>query len=81
MVGTESIEVTKYKERLEAQSRIEEELFTRAPITKSEKKKMKHMKKSRNGYVQFSSCTITFVVSTLRILNHLSCVDCFLLVS
>ncbi|XP_063938742.1 uncharacterized protein LOC108197136 isoform X1 [Daucus carota subsp. sativus] len=54
MVGTESIEVTKYKERLEAQSRIEEELFTRAPITKSEKKKMKHMKKSRNGMQAFT---------------------------
>lgn len=54
MVGTESIEVTKYKERLEAQSRIEEELFTRAPLTKMEKKKMKHMKKSRNGMQSFT---------------------------
>lgn len=54
MVGTESIEVTKFKERLEAQSRIEEELFTRAPITKMEKKKMKHMKKSRNGMQSFT---------------------------
>ncbi|KAK1378759.1 Neuroguidin-B [Heracleum sosnowskyi] len=54
MVGTESMEVTKFKERLEAQSRIEEELFTRAPITKMEKKKMKHMKKNRNGMQSFT---------------------------
>ncbi|KAL8103765.1 uncharacterized protein LOC141678757 [Apium graveolens] len=54
MVGAESIEVTKYKERLEAQSRIEEELFTRAPITKMEKKRMMHMKKSRNGMQSFT---------------------------
>ncbi|XP_074341043.1 uncharacterized protein LOC141678599 isoform X2 [Apium graveolens] len=49
MVGNESIEVTKFRERLEAQSCIEEELFTRAPLTKMQKKKMKHMKKSRNS--------------------------------
>lgn len=59
MVGTESVEVTRFKERLEAQSRVEEELFTRAPLTKMEKKKMKHMKKSRNGYVHISSYFIT----------------------
>ncbi|KAK2981032.1 hypothetical protein RJ640_005924 [Escallonia rubra] len=48
-VGTESRELTEYKEKLEDRARREEDLFTRAPLTKLEKKKMKHMKKSRNG--------------------------------
>ncbi|KAJ0026222.1 hypothetical protein Pint_08508 [Pistacia integerrima] len=48
-VGTESRELTRYKERMEERARREEELFTRAPLTKMEKKKMKHLKKSRNG--------------------------------
>lgn len=49
MVGTESREVTKYKAKMEERARREEDLFTRAPLTKMEKKKMKHFKKSRNG--------------------------------
>lgn len=65
MVGTESVEVTKFKERLEAQSRIEEDLFTRAPLTKMEKKKMKHMKKPRNGYVHISS----YLIATIDVLT------------
>ncbi|XP_059635161.1 uncharacterized protein LOC132277336 isoform X2 [Cornus florida] len=48
-VGTESRELTQYKAKMEDRSRREEELFTRAPLTKMEKKKMKHLKKSRNG--------------------------------
>ncbi|KAA8528374.1 hypothetical protein F0562_035729 [Nyssa sinensis] len=49
VVGTESRELVKYKARMEERSRREEELFTRASLTKMEKKKMKHLKKSRNG--------------------------------
>lgn len=52
VVGTESREVVRYISRMEERARQEEELFTRAPLTKEEKKKMKHIKKSRNGYVQ-----------------------------
>jgi len=49
VVGTESREVVRYISRMEERARQEEELFTRAPLTKEEKKKMKHIKKSRNG--------------------------------
>ncbi|KAK9270342.1 hypothetical protein L1049_025921 [Liquidambar formosana] len=49
IVGTESREVTRYMEKMEDRARREEELFTRAPLTKMEKKKEKHLKKSRNG--------------------------------
>ncbi|KAJ4701483.1 Sas10/Utp3/C1D [Melia azedarach] len=49
IVGTESRELTRYKEKMEERARQEEELFARAPLTKMEKKKMKHLKKSRNG--------------------------------
>ncbi|KAF8411346.1 hypothetical protein HHK36_003893 [Tetracentron sinense] len=49
IVGTESRELTRYKAKREEQSRREEELFTRAPVTKMEKKKEKYLKKSRNG--------------------------------
>lgn len=49
IVGAESRELTRYKEMMEERARQEEELFTRAPLTKMEKKKMKHLKKSRNG--------------------------------
>ncbi|KAL2529636.1 Sas10/Utp3/C1D family [Forsythia ovata] len=48
-VGPESRELTKYMEKMEERARQEEELFTRAPLTKSEKNTMKHLKKSRNG--------------------------------
>lgn len=48
-VGTESRELTRYMAQMEERAEEEERLFTRAPLTKLEKKKMKHMKKSRNG--------------------------------
>lgn len=35
--------------KMEERARQEEETFARAPLTKLEKKKMKHLKKSRNG--------------------------------
>ncbi|KAI4355977.1 hypothetical protein L6164_000031 [Bauhinia variegata] len=44
-----SREVSGYISKLEEQSRKEEELFTRAPRTKMDKKREKHLKKSRNG--------------------------------
>ena len=50
IIGAESVEVSRYKEKMERRARQEEELFTRAPMTKMEKKKEKHLKKSRNGY-------------------------------
>ncbi|KAM3237659.1 neuroguidin [Capsicum chacoense] len=48
-VGTESRELTRYMAQMEERADKEEGLFTRAPLTKAEKKKMKHLKKSRNG--------------------------------
>ena len=48
-VGAESREARRYIEKMEERARQEEELFTRAPITKAEKQKMKHLTKSRNG--------------------------------
>ena len=52
IIGAESVEVSRYKEKMEKRARQEEELFTRAPMTKIEKKKEKHLKKSRNGYAE-----------------------------
>ena len=52
IVGAESVEVSRYKAKMEKRARQEEELFTRAPMTKMEKKKEKHLKKSRNGYAE-----------------------------
>lgn len=49
VIGTESRELTTYKAKWEERARREEELFTRAPVTKLEKKKQKHLLKSRNG--------------------------------
>ncbi|GAB2223362.1 hypothetical protein Droror1_Dr00017503 [Drosera rotundifolia] len=47
--GAETKELTRYKQKLEERERREEELFTRARITKIEKKEKKHLLKSRNG--------------------------------
>ncbi|XP_019153364.1 PREDICTED: neuroguidin [Ipomoea nil] len=49
VVGTESRELKRYMAKMEKREQQEEEQFTRAPLTKLEKKKMKHLKKSRNG--------------------------------
>ena len=52
IIGAESVEVSRYKAKMEKRARQEEELFTRAPMMKMEKKKEKHLKKSRNGYAE-----------------------------
>ncbi|KAG2698691.1 hypothetical protein I3843_07G161000 [Carya illinoinensis] len=49
IVGHESRELARYMAKMERRAQEEEELFTRAPMTKMEKKKEKHLKKSRNG--------------------------------
>ncbi|XP_038896890.1 neuroguidin [Benincasa hispida] len=48
-VGLENREVARYVARMEERDRREEELFTRAPLTKMEKKREKYLKKSRYG--------------------------------
>ncbi|KAI3459512.1 hypothetical protein Pfo_016175 [Paulownia fortunei] len=48
-LGSDSKEVMNYIAKMEERARREEELFTRAPLTKVEKKKMKHLNNSRNG--------------------------------
>lgn len=47
--GVDTKEFRRYKEKWEQREEQEEELFTRAPLTKMEKKQQKHLKKSRNG--------------------------------
>lgn len=49
VIGTEDTDVTRYKAKLEDRARKEEELFTCAPLSSVEKKKLKHMCKSRSG--------------------------------
>ncbi|CAA0814414.1 Sas10/Utp3/C1D family [Striga hermonthica] len=48
-LGSDSREVMNAIAKMDDRARREEELFTRAPLTKVEKKKLKHLKKSRNG--------------------------------
>ncbi|XP_022133802.1 neuroguidin [Momordica charantia] len=48
-VGMENQEVARYVAKRDERERREEELFTRAPLTKMEKKKEKYLKKSRYG--------------------------------
>ncbi|GER28929.1 Sas10/Utp3/C1D family [Striga asiatica] len=48
-LGSDSREVMDAIAKIEDRARREEELFSRAPLTKVEKKKIKHLKKSRNG--------------------------------
>ncbi|KAL6180142.1 hypothetical protein ACLB2K_046809 [Fragaria x ananassa] len=47
--GPQSYEAERFKAKLDERARQEEELFTRAPITKEEKRKAKHLLKSSNG--------------------------------
>lgn len=49
IIGTESKEYSKYVAKWEERERQEEELFTRAPVTRKEKYQAKHLLKSRNG--------------------------------
>ncbi|XP_020219238.1 neuroguidin [Cajanus cajan] len=44
-----SIEVDRYIAKMDERARQEEELFTRVPLTKHERKREKYLKKSRNG--------------------------------
>lgn len=48
-VGLESREVARYVAKMDERDRREEELFTRAPLTRIEKKREKYLKKSRFG--------------------------------
>ncbi|GLT60584.1 hypothetical protein SLA2020_333440 [Shorea laevis] len=54
IIGAESRELTRYISKREERERQEEELFTRAPLTKQEKKEAKHLKKSRNGLLSLT---------------------------
>ncbi|KAJ0525849.1 hypothetical protein HanHA300_Chr09g0316701 [Helianthus annuus] len=49
VIGTEDRDVTRYRAKMEERARREEELFTRAPLTRMEKKQHKSMIKPRNG--------------------------------
>ncbi|KAL2629616.1 hypothetical protein R1flu_014302 [Riccia fluitans] len=49
VLGMESREMLREKERLEARAKEEEDLFARVPLSKVERKKLKQLKKTRNG--------------------------------
>ncbi|GLJ47878.1 hypothetical protein SUGI_1011060 [Cryptomeria japonica] len=49
IVGAESKEMLREQSKLVERARQEEELFTRVPLSRIEKKKIKHLKRSRNG--------------------------------
>lgn len=51
-----SREVDKHIAKMDERARQEEELFTRVPLSKMERKRDKHMKKSRNGYEECLIC-------------------------
>lgn len=59
---------------MDERDRREEELFTRAPLTKMEKKREKYLKKSRYGYENFDSITVLLkhlmIVSLSSVLTH-----------
>jgi U3 small nucleolar ribonucleoprotein protein LCP5 len=42
------------KARLDARAKEEEELFARVPLSRVERKKLKQLKQSKNGYEKFS---------------------------
>jgi U3 small nucleolar ribonucleoprotein protein LCP5 len=50
-VGDESKEFMRYKRQREQQEKQEEELFTRAPVTKRDKQIEKQMQRQMHGYV------------------------------
>ncbi|KAI3965697.1 hypothetical protein MKX01_010654 [Papaver californicum] len=54
VVRAESREAIQYREKMNERARQEEEILTRVPLTKAEKKQGKHLKKSRNGLVGLS---------------------------
>ncbi|KAJ0587773.1 hypothetical protein HanIR_Chr04g0167041 [Helianthus annuus] len=49
VIGTEDRDVTKYRAKMEERARREEALFTRAPLTRMDKKRLKHVCESSNG--------------------------------
>ncbi|KAM1845898.1 hypothetical protein ACFX13_020141 [Malus domestica] len=49
LIFIDCIELARYRAKRDERERQEEVLFTRAPITKKEKQREKHLKKSRNG--------------------------------
>jgi len=49
IVGAESKELLREQSKFEKRARQEEELFTRVPLSRIEKKRIKHIKRSRNG--------------------------------
>lgn len=54
VIGGESREHRRFVARLEKRAREEEEVFTRAPLTKAEKKQLTQLKKSRNGLLDLT---------------------------
>ncbi|CAM6118645.1 unnamed protein product [Calypogeia fissa] len=49
IIGTESKEMMREKARLDARAKEEEELFSRVPLSRVERKKLKQLKQSKSG--------------------------------
>jgi len=59
-----SREVDRFVSKMEKRAEQEEELFTRVPLSKQERKREKYLKKSRNGYGKCLEC-FPFILSIL----------------
>jgi hypothetical protein len=69
-VGDENKEFMRYKRQREQQEKQEEELFTRAPITKRDKQIEKHMMRQMHGHViNFRLYKVELVLHCLIYLN------------
>lgn len=61
-VGDESKQFMKYMRQREEQEKQEEELFTRAPVTKRDKQIEKRIRRQLHGYVQYFTVHIVDIV-------------------
>ena len=61
-VGDESREFGRYMRQREEQEKQEEELFTRAPVTKRDKQIEKRIRRQLHGYVQMVDLLLLLIV-------------------
>lgn len=59
---------------MEKRAQQEEELFTRVPLTKQERKREKYLKKSKNGYGKCLEC----LPDISKVLKRIKCMITFL---
>jgi hypothetical protein len=61
-VGDESREFGRYMRQREEQEKQEEELFTRAPVTKRDKQMEKRIRRQLHGYVEIVFLLVLLIV-------------------